>query len=63
MKIGDIVRFVETWQIGIIAATIMIGTYTYHWVWVSSPDGIEKILLLESELDLIQSGQKMSLTF
>ena len=60
MKVGDIVRYVETWQIGIVVKTIRVNTYKYHWTYIAETR--DTILLLESELDLIKSGQKMSLT-
>ena len=56
MKVGDLVRFIETWEIGVITNIVMVGDYKYYRVWMSSdPD---HGLFIEAELDLVQTDKK-----
>ena len=52
MKIGSLVRHVETWQIGIITWIVHVGNYTYYSVYLSAEH--PNVLLLAAELDIVE---------
>ena len=56
MKIGDLVRFIETWEIGVITNIVIVGDYKYYRIWLLAE--ADHVLLLKTELDLIQTDKK-----